>query len=115
LINQRIDVFAKPCASDARRPSESGEHRLSRHERALAHGTQLSNRDAIAGNDERAAFVQVTHDSTAVVPKLSLRNASGHAVIVARALRTTTDGLLAIDLRANLQRKQKVVMLRCIA
>jgi len=78
LIDQRVDILPKAAANDLRRSSESGQDGLGRDEDALTKGTQLTDGHSIPGHEERSPFVEVPHDSPAVVAQLSLRDSSAH-------------------------------------
>ena len=79
-----VEVGAKPSQVDARSATEYGDGGIGLHEPVPPKRSQFTDGHAVAGDDEALALVQPPHDLTALVPKLSLGDVSGHGDSVAR-------------------------------
>ena len=75
---------------DARCTAKHLNGRLSRHETMASKRTQLTDRGAVAADDERQPLIESPHDPPTVIAKLSLGTVLGHGPIV--ALRATPVG-----------------------
>jgi hypothetical protein len=86
LIEDRVDVVPEPRTVVTGSACEESDGCVGAHEPTLPERSQLADRDAVAGDDERLAAVERTHDLAAFVPKLALADLTRHARSVARVL-----------------------------
>lgn len=86
LIEPGVDVIAEPLKLDGRRAAEACSRGFCRDELTLTERRQLTNGDAVPGDDECFAAVERSHDLAALVSELPLRDLSRHARSVARVL-----------------------------
>src|SRR5207245_1220030 len=86
LIEDRVDLGSESLAIDRRCAREQSDGGLRADEPTLSQRCQFADRDAIAGDDERLAAVERSHDLAALVSKLPLRDLSRHRLIVAHVL-----------------------------
>jgi len=73
-----IEVGAELLAVDGWCVAEHGYDHVGGNEAVAAHRSQFSDRGAIARDDEGFPMIKTSHDLTAVVAQLSLRNGLGH-------------------------------------
>src|SRR5207247_5555776 len=78
LIDSGVYVFPKTSGRNAWSARESGKGSFGRHEHPLSQRNQLTNRHAIACDDECLPLVQGPHDSPAFVAELTLGDPSTH-------------------------------------
>jgi hypothetical protein len=90
VVEDRVDVSSEPVGRDRRGTSERGNGRLGCDEWARAQWRQLAHRHAIARYDESLPTVERSHDVTAAVPELPLRDLTRHGRSVARVLQDQT-------------------------
>src|SRR5262245_41702349 len=86
LVERRVDVRPEPLEIERRRVCERRDGRLRADEPPAAKRDELGDLDAVARHGEGLAAVECAHDVAALVPQLTLADASCHASSVARVL-----------------------------
>jgi hypothetical protein len=84
LFDVAVEVITEPSGIDGRSVCEGREYRVTRHEPPSSQRSQIANRHAVAGYNERLALIEPTHDLAAVVPEFSLGDHFSHLRTVAR-------------------------------
>ncbi len=84
LAGRSVEVIPETSEVDSRRCAEQRDGGLGWDEPVSPQRSELTDRDAVAGHDERLAFVEPTHDLAAVVAEFPLGDLSAHAPTVAR-------------------------------
>ena len=80
LVENRVDVGSESHTVEDRRAREEGDSCVGAHKATLPERRQLTDRDAVTGDDKRLAAVECAHDLATLVPELSLRDLSRHGV-----------------------------------
>src|SRR2546423_414243 len=84
LRRDAIELIAKTLGVDARSATENGDGRFGADKPMATKRGQLSHWNTVASDHEGLAFVELAHDLTALIAKLSLGDLAAHRNIVAR-------------------------------
>src|SRR5205085_6788318 len=87
LVEEGVDIGPESLSVDGRCAVEDGEGGVRSDKLTLPKRDQLSHRHAVAGDDERLATVECSHDFSAFVAQFSLSDLTAHRRTVARVLR----------------------------
>ena len=83
LVYQRIEVCAELCGVDTGCAGYCLGERCPEHEAPWLYGSQLRNRRAVTGYDDRAASLYFAKYSRRLIAELTLCDDSGHLATVA--------------------------------
>jgi hypothetical protein len=86
LVESGIDVGPEPLTVEDWSAREDGDGCAGADEPTLPKGRQLTDRHAVARDDERLTSIERPHDRAALVPKLTLADLPRHTPTVARVL-----------------------------
>lgn len=78
LIEEGVDVASESLPVDRRCARKLSDGSLRADELTISKRCQLTNGDAVAGDDEGLTAVECAHDVAALVTKLPLRNLARH-------------------------------------
>ena len=78
LIDQTIEIGAEPGGLNRGRAREGREGGVAADKPVTLNGSQLADRDAVAGDREALTGVEGSHDFTALVAELSLCQLPSH-------------------------------------